>query len=145
MIGANGREDVQEVQMLWETGDVSTDSFEFLAKEIPVELAVYAKANNLLEEKRMESIQEISKTRLHHQTIATFLRVVAMNEKVKNGRLNNGTPDKDQPIWEQVDSFVYLRKDGEVGHNGDKLWKEHEIILRDEMGEPRLDEDEGNE
>ena len=42
IVGKNGEEDVQELQMLWETGAVSTKSFEFLAKEIPVELAVYA-------------------------------------------------------------------------------------------------------
>ena len=61
MIGTNGREDVQEVQMLWETGAVTTESFEFLAKEIPVELAVYAKANNLLEEKGWRQFKRLAK------------------------------------------------------------------------------------
>ena len=56
-----------------------------------------------------------------------------MKEKVKHGQLVNGTPDKGQPIWEQVDSFVYLRKEWEVVNNGDKLWKEYKTIFRDEI------------
>ena len=38
-----------EVQVVWETGATSTESFEALRKDIPVDLAIYAKENNLLE------------------------------------------------------------------------------------------------
>ena len=38
-----GNKSVVNVQMLWETGAVTTESLEQLAKEIPVELALYAK------------------------------------------------------------------------------------------------------
>ena len=37
------------IQMVWETGATSTDFFEALKKDIPVDLAIYAKENNLLE------------------------------------------------------------------------------------------------
>ena len=47
--------------MLLVTGAVSTESSEFLAKEIPVELAVYAKANNLLEEKGWSQFKRLAK------------------------------------------------------------------------------------
>ena len=38
-----------ELQVVWETGATSTESFEALRKDIPVDLAIYAKENNLLE------------------------------------------------------------------------------------------------
>ena len=38
-----------ELQVVWETGATSTESFEVLRKDIPVDLAIYAKVNNLLE------------------------------------------------------------------------------------------------
>ena len=38
-----------EVQIVWEAGATSTKTFESLKKDIPVDLAVYAKENNLLE------------------------------------------------------------------------------------------------
>ena len=38
-----------ELQVVWETGATLTESFEALRKDIPVDLAIYAKENNLLE------------------------------------------------------------------------------------------------
>ena len=38
-----------EIQMVWETGSKSTEYFEALKKDIPFDLAIYAKENNLLE------------------------------------------------------------------------------------------------
>ena len=38
-----------EIQVVWETGATSTESFEALKKDIPVDLAIYVKENNLLE------------------------------------------------------------------------------------------------
>ena len=38
-----------EIQVVWETGATSTESLEVLKKDIPVDLAIYAKENNLLE------------------------------------------------------------------------------------------------
>ena len=38
-----------ELQVVWETGATSTESFEALRKDIPVDFAIYAKENNLLE------------------------------------------------------------------------------------------------
>ena len=37
------------IQVVWETGATSTESFESLKKDIPVDLAIYAKENNLLD------------------------------------------------------------------------------------------------
>ena len=48
--GKKGTKDKIEVQMMWETGAVSTECLETLYKDIPVDLAIYAKENNLLEE-----------------------------------------------------------------------------------------------
>ena len=38
-----------EIQVVWETGATSTESFEALRKDIPVDLSIYTKENNLLE------------------------------------------------------------------------------------------------
>ena len=48
--GKKGVDDKIEVQMLWETGATPIKCFKMLYTDIPVELAVYAKENNLLEE-----------------------------------------------------------------------------------------------
>ena len=48
--GKRGTKDKIEIKMLWETGAVSTKCLEILYKDIPVNLAIYAKENNLLEE-----------------------------------------------------------------------------------------------
>ena len=45
-----GVKDKIEVQMMWEIGAVSTECLETLYKDIPVDLAIYAKENDLLEE-----------------------------------------------------------------------------------------------
>ena len=37
-----------EVQVVWETGATLAESFEALRKDIPVDLAIYVKENNLL-------------------------------------------------------------------------------------------------
>ena len=37
------------IQVVWETGVTSTESFEALRKDISVNLAIYSKENNLLE------------------------------------------------------------------------------------------------
>ena len=50
ILGKKGIEDKVEVQMLWETGATSTEYFETLYRDIPVDLAIYAKEKNLLEE-----------------------------------------------------------------------------------------------
>ena len=36
-----------ELQVVWETGATSIESFEALRKDIPVDLAIYAKENNI--------------------------------------------------------------------------------------------------
>ena len=47
--GKQGKDDKIEVQIVWETGATSMESFESMKKDIPVDLAIYAKENNLLE------------------------------------------------------------------------------------------------
>ena len=47
-----GTKDKIEDQMMWETGAVSTECLEMLYKGIPVDLVIYAKENDLLEEER---------------------------------------------------------------------------------------------
>ena len=47
--GKKGKDDRIEIQMVWETNATSTESFEALKKDIPVDLYIYAKENNLLE------------------------------------------------------------------------------------------------
>ena len=48
--GKRGKEDQTEVQVQWETGATSTETLAALKKVIPVDLAIYAKENDLLEE-----------------------------------------------------------------------------------------------
>ena len=47
--GKKGKDDKIEVQVVWETGAISTEPFETLKKDIPVDLAIYAKENKLLD------------------------------------------------------------------------------------------------
>ena len=47
--GKKGKDDKIEIQMVWDTGATSTECFEALKKDIPVDLAIYAKENDLLE------------------------------------------------------------------------------------------------
>ena len=49
-----------EVQVVWETGATSTESFEALKKDIPVDLAIYAKENNLLELDRWDKLERLA-------------------------------------------------------------------------------------
>ena len=47
--GKKGKDDKIEIQMVWETGTTSTECFEALKKDLPVDLAIYTEENNLLE------------------------------------------------------------------------------------------------
>ena len=60
-----GNKSVLNIQMLWETGAVSTESLEQLAKEIPVELALYAKKNGLLEQDGWKRFKRIANKEKH--------------------------------------------------------------------------------
>ena len=46
-----------EIQVVWETSATSTESFEALKKNIPVDLTIYAKENNLLELDRWDTLK----------------------------------------------------------------------------------------
>ena len=58
--GKRGAKDKIEVQMIWETGAVSTECLETLYKDIPVDLAIYAKENNLLEEEGWKKLKRLA-------------------------------------------------------------------------------------
>ena len=60
MSGKRGAEDKIEVQMMWETGAVSTKCLETLYKDIPVDLATYAKENDLLEEEGWKKLKRLA-------------------------------------------------------------------------------------
>ena len=47
--GKKGKEDEIEIQVVLETGATSTEYFEALKKDMPVNLSIYSKENNLLE------------------------------------------------------------------------------------------------
>ena len=49
-----------ELQVVWETGATSTESFEALRKDIPVDLAIYAKENNLLELDGWDTLKQLA-------------------------------------------------------------------------------------
>ena len=49
-----------EIQVVWETGATSTELFESLRKDIPVDLAIYAKENNLLELDGWNSLKRLA-------------------------------------------------------------------------------------
>ena len=51
--------------MLWETGEISTESLEQLAEEIPVELAFYAKKKGLLEQDGWKQFKRIANREKH--------------------------------------------------------------------------------
>ena len=46
--------------MRWETGAVSTECLETLYKDIPVDLAIYAKENDLLEEEGWKKLKRLA-------------------------------------------------------------------------------------
>ena len=46
--------------MIWETGAVSTECLETLFKDISVDLAIYAKENNLLEEEGWKKLKRLA-------------------------------------------------------------------------------------
>ena len=46
--------------MMWETGAVSTECLETLYKDIPVDLAIYAKETNLLEEEGWKMLKRLA-------------------------------------------------------------------------------------
>ena len=58
--GKTGVEDKIEVQMLWETGTTSTECFETLYRDIPVDLTIYAKENSLLEEDGWKKLAQLA-------------------------------------------------------------------------------------
>ena len=58
--GKNGMKDKIEVQMMWEIGAVSTECLETLYKDIHVDLAIYAKENNFLEEEGWKKIKHLA-------------------------------------------------------------------------------------
>ena len=47
--GKNKKDDKIKIQMVWEIGATSIKCFESLKKDIPVNLAIFAKENNILE------------------------------------------------------------------------------------------------
>ena len=47
--GKKGKDNKIEIQLVWETGATSTEHFKAFKKDIPVDLPIYAKENNLLE------------------------------------------------------------------------------------------------
>ena len=49
-----------EIQVVWETGATSTESFEALKEDIPVNLAIYAKQNNLLELDGWDTLKKLT-------------------------------------------------------------------------------------
>ena len=55
--GKRRAKDKIEVQIVWETGAVSTECLETLYKDIPVNLAIYTKENDLLEEEGWKKIR----------------------------------------------------------------------------------------
>ena len=58
--GKRRAKDKIEVQMMWETGVVSTECLETLYKDIPVDLVIYVKENNLLEEKGRKKLKRLA-------------------------------------------------------------------------------------
>ena len=76
--GKKGKEDQTEVQVQWETGATSTETLAALKKDIPVDLAIYAKENDLLEEegwktlKRLATISKLTDRRVHQARLQSF-------------------------------------------------------------------------
>ena len=58
--GKEGAKDKIEIQMMWETGGVSIECLETLVKDIPVDLAIYAKKHNLLEEEGWKKLKHLA-------------------------------------------------------------------------------------
>ena len=49
-----------EIQVVWDTGATSTESFEALEKDILVDLAIYAKENNILELDGRDTLKQLA-------------------------------------------------------------------------------------
>ena len=58
--GKGGTKDKIEVQMMWVTDAVSIECLETLYKDIPVDLAIYAKENDLLEEEGWKKLKRLA-------------------------------------------------------------------------------------
>lgn len=60
ILGKKGKDDKIKVQMLWETDTTSTEYFETLKKEVPIDLAIYAKENDLLEGECWKTLKQLT-------------------------------------------------------------------------------------
>ena len=49
-----------EIQVVWETGATSAESFEALKKDIPVDPSIYTKENNLLELNVWDTLKQLA-------------------------------------------------------------------------------------
>ena len=58
--GKKGKDDKIEIQLVWETSATSTECFEVLKKDILVDLAIYAKENNLLEPDGLKILKRLA-------------------------------------------------------------------------------------
>ena len=85
--GKSGGEDKIEVQMQWETGAVSAECSNLLYIEMPVELTVYSKDNDLLEGEGWNKLRRLTNQsklieKLVKQTKHRFFRI---SPRCKNG------------------------------------------------------------
>ena len=75
-----GRDAKIEVQIVWETGAGSTETFQALERDIPVDLAMYARENNLLKHEgwnKLKRLADRSKLTERRQTSqASFTEVL---------------------------------------------------------------------
>jgi hypothetical protein len=71
----------------WETGAVSVGPFNFLAKDIPVDLAMYAKKHDLLEKEGWKRFRRIANRDQHFQRLVKHakLRSFRVSPKYKYG------------------------------------------------------------
>ena len=76
-----------EVQVVWETGATLTESFEALKKDIPVDLAIYAKENNLLELDGWDTLNQLaSRSKLTERLVKQAkLHLLKYSPKYKYG------------------------------------------------------------
>ena len=76
-----------EVQMMWETGDNSTECFATLCRDIPVDLAIYAKENSLLEEDGWKKLAKVvNRSKLTERLVKQAkLRCFRISPRYKNG------------------------------------------------------------
>ena len=110
------------IQVSWETGAISTESLEDLAKVLAVDLAIYGKRNHLLEKESWKRFKHIAKREQH-------LICLVKQAKLRSFR----TIPKFKYCFEVPRSYKHALKLDELA--GNHLWRDANILEHKKLAE----------